>query len=338
MNNQTSKEPVADTADAAEHIGQALKRAREKRKLKLPEVSKELMIRRFYLQAIEDGRFEDLPVRVYSTGFIQSYANHVGIDPGQALARFLDEAYGDKPERQTELSFPDPVESTILPDKKVIWGGAIALLFLIMVLSLIPADEQPEVAVTETGNIVIDPGTMPGETEEDPEPETIAPDYQDDTDFKARESSTEIRDQSLTDQLADQPGAEITQRSIALSDDTIAEIGEGRAQADPTEPDRVAQKPANHTANFRSRIKVKVIEPTWIEITGPDGEVILSRVLESGTIYPVPNREQLRMVTGNAGGIRLIVDDKTLPALGRRGTVLRDINLNPSALITRLPR
>ena len=43
-------------------------------------------INRTYLQAIEDGRFEELPAPVYARGFVRSYARHLGVDPEEAVA------------------------------------------------------------------------------------------------------------------------------------------------------------------------------------------------------------------------------------------------------------
>ena len=47
----------------------------------------------------------------------------------------------------------------------------------------------------------------------------------------------------------------------------------------------------------------------------------------------MPNREGLVMLTGNAGGLEISVDGKTVPALGPSGAVRRNILLDPDALI-----
>ena len=49
------------------------------------EVAASLRIRLSYIQAIEDGRFGDLPGPTYAIGFIRAYASYLGLDD-EALA------------------------------------------------------------------------------------------------------------------------------------------------------------------------------------------------------------------------------------------------------------
>ena len=52
----------------------------------LEDVAAELRIRLTYLQAIEDGRLDDLPGTTYATGFLRAYADFLGLD-GEDLVR-----------------------------------------------------------------------------------------------------------------------------------------------------------------------------------------------------------------------------------------------------------
>jgi hypothetical protein len=61
-------------------LGRSLREARDKRGLDLDAVQRELRIRKRYLEAIEDERFELLPGEVYTRGFIRSYAELLGLD------------------------------------------------------------------------------------------------------------------------------------------------------------------------------------------------------------------------------------------------------------------
>jgi cytoskeleton protein RodZ len=47
----------------------------------------------------------------------------------------------------------------------------------------------------------------------------------------------------------------------------------------------------------------------------------------------VPNRSNLFLMTGNAGGIEIIVDGKSVPAIGRPGVVRDNVALVPERLI-----
>jgi cytoskeleton protein RodZ len=52
------------------------------------QVSAELRIGHRYLAGIEEGDFGDFPERVFSTGFIRSYAKYLSQDPGPVLAEY----------------------------------------------------------------------------------------------------------------------------------------------------------------------------------------------------------------------------------------------------------
>jgi cytoskeletal protein RodZ len=61
-------------------IGSSLRQAREKRGLELDAVQRALRIRRRYLEAIENDRFDQLPGEVYARGFLREYADFLGLD------------------------------------------------------------------------------------------------------------------------------------------------------------------------------------------------------------------------------------------------------------------
>jgi cytoskeleton protein RodZ len=55
----------------------------------LGQVSVELRIANRYLDGIEQGNFGDFPERVFSTGFIRSYAKYLSQDPAPVLAEYV---------------------------------------------------------------------------------------------------------------------------------------------------------------------------------------------------------------------------------------------------------
>ena len=65
-------------------IGQALNQARIRRRLSVDQISDGLHIRREYILALEQNRWNDLPGEVYGQGFLKSYGRFVDLD-GDAL-------------------------------------------------------------------------------------------------------------------------------------------------------------------------------------------------------------------------------------------------------------
>ena len=81
-----------------------------------------------------------------------------------------------------------------------------------------------------------------------------------------------------------------------------------------------------------ARIVISAKADSWVQISGPGNELIMTQILRPGERYSVPDREGLVLVTGNAGGLELIVDGQTMRALGPIGVVKRNIALNPETL------
>jgi cytoskeletal protein RodZ len=95
-------------------LGSLLTRAREARGLTLEDAERDTRISRRYLQALESEQFEVIPAPVYARGFLRSYSQYLGIDPGEALAMFPRE---DDPEyqRAADASAPAPRASRESP-------------------------------------------------------------------------------------------------------------------------------------------------------------------------------------------------------------------------------
>ena len=86
-------------------------------------------------------------------------------------------------------------------------------------------------------------------------------------------------------------------------------------------------------SNLDARVIIRAIDDSWVQVQGPDNELLLTRILHAGDSYRVPDRPGLVMVTGNAGGLEIQVDDAPAPSLGPLGVVIRNIALDPDRLL-----
>lgn len=87
-------------------IGAALKQAREEKSIRIEEVALQTRIRTIFLQALEDGKFEELPETIYVRGFVYRYADAVGLD-GKALAEnFSNTFLKEEPKENIEVVEP----------------------------------------------------------------------------------------------------------------------------------------------------------------------------------------------------------------------------------------
>ncbi|CDG39358.1 MULTISPECIES: helix-turn-helix domain-containing protein [Asaia] len=107
--------------EGARGVGVDLRARREELGWALPDVAGWLRIRESYLLALEEGNMAVFPGSAYALGFLRTYAQAMGMDPDQAVARFRHDTRGAF-DRKTELSFPEPVSERGVPVG--LWVGA----------------------------------------------------------------------------------------------------------------------------------------------------------------------------------------------------------------------
>jgi cytoskeleton protein RodZ len=83
-----------------------------------------------------------------------------------------------------------------------------------------------------------------------------------------------------------------------------------------------------------SRIVLRARQDSWVQIQGANGATVMARTLRAGESYAVPEQAGLRLTTGNAGGLDVLVDGQAVPSLGQVGSVRRNIMLDPARLKT----
>jgi cytoskeleton protein RodZ len=110
--------PAEAAADAAESVGTALRKAREKRGVSLPQVSRDLCLKEDVLRALESRQYSALPKVPYCFGFVRTYARHLGLEPEEMVRRFKGEI-GDTPQ-PAKLQPPQPIRSGRFPGRAAI--------------------------------------------------------------------------------------------------------------------------------------------------------------------------------------------------------------------------
>lgn len=343
MNTQSGSQPaMADSATAQgryEGVGHSLKVVRERRSLALTDVSARLRIRRPYLEAIEEGRFGELPGAVYVSGFLRQYAEFLGLDPEQVLKSYQAEAEGTV--QRTVLNFPMPRPEERTPRLWLVVG---ALVLAGVVYALWYRHQE----ALRVGQDLIQ--AVPGRLADlVPSPQPIAP------------ASPPIV-LPPPPQTAQAPAAQapaVTPPPMAVpapapaAPPPVAQAPAAPVPAAPAPaatpapvppPAAVATAPAvpvpappvsapnSYGAAEPGRIRVEATAPAWIQVRGPNNEQIFTRLLNAGERYQVPDRAGLTLLTGNAGGVRIVVDGQTLAPLGAEGEVKRGIPLDPDRL------
>jgi cytoskeleton protein RodZ len=117
----------------------------------------------------------------------------------------------------------------------------------------------------------------------------------------------------------------------AVDSPTSAQTDAPSASVGSAAPTEVASAPASRDET--SRVTVRAKSNSWIQIRDETlNRLLFTRLLREGDEYEVPNRPGLRLMTGNAGALEVLVDGKVVPSIGGIGEVRRNVELNPEKL------
>jgi cytoskeleton protein RodZ len=321
--SHTTTLPAASSA-----VGRELREAREALGITIPQMADSLRIRAAHIAALEEGRFNDLPGRPYAFGFARSIARHLGLDPEVIAARLRDEVMGTSP--HVELVFPESTE-----DKRLSRTGWVLISLFAVVVAYggwimvgnrtdnspveFSADAPATQQVPET--VVAAPDAEPSAAQPndatasaDAQPSTVAPA----TGSDAAPAQSPAAPRAATPSAAPATGAQAPAASSA----------EGEEEADSTpEPTDVASAPT-----AAARIVISARQDAWVQIQAGNGSTVFARTMRAGETYPVPDQRGLRLTTGNAGGIDIVVDGQPTPSLGGVGSVKRNLPLDVNRL------
>tara|TARA_Y100001934_G_C12378833_1_gene790999 strand:- start:1624 stop:2781 length:1158 start_codon:yes stop_codon:yes gene_type:complete len=352
---------VTTEAGNYDGLGADLKAVRVRNGLDLSEVSDELRIRRVHLHAIEEGLFNDLPAPVYAIGFVRSYADYLGLDGEVAAEAFKQEASGLGGE--TKLVFPSPILESRVPTG---WLIALSLVLAGLIYAgwyyaemngrlatdrvapvperlaaLAPAPTAEQSAIDDSVPV------GPVETEETPVEgpaitDTVTGISPATTDVRVELRQVDTPDAELgTEGEGRNSGAapsaqlgpqEEPTRTVTITPDDIARSAEeANIQPENVLPGRQAR--IYGEGNWDARVIVRAKNESWVQIMSRDGELLLTRILRPGDQYLVPNRDDLFLMTGNAGGIEITVDGELVPAIGQPGDIRSNVALVPDRLI-----
>ena len=310
----------------------------------LTDIAETLRIRVEYLAALEAGSLEGLPGPAYAMGFLRAYADYLGFDGKDIVRRFKAEqtSLNAKP----ELTFPMPLTERGIP------GSGLLLTALILLglgygtwyyLSSDKGDSLPQVEDVPAQLIpkpasaakpapsapVAKPVTAAAPTSASsavlPTPTTVppiaAPSLPAATPAPASIAAVA---QPIVPKVAPVP----VQKAASLP--PVADVPAATPSTDERAPPAV---PASQTPVASGRIVMIATATTWFQLS-ENNKPIVTKMLEPGQSYPVPDRPGMTLWTGNAGGMYLVIDGKTLPPLGRVGEAKRHIKLDPDSLVS----
>ncbi len=123
-----SSAQTPDTIAEYTHLGAYLKSLREHYELDVAQTAARLHIRPKYIEAIEAGDMSALPDKVYTQGYIHSYAEFLGLDAASVIAQY--EGLDATAAKSQPFRLIEPTQQSGVPAGRLIALVAVALLVL----------------------------------------------------------------------------------------------------------------------------------------------------------------------------------------------------------------
>ncbi|MDX2028781.1 MAG: DUF4115 domain-containing protein [Alphaproteobacteria bacterium] len=291
-----------------ERVGDILRRTREKLGEDLQGVAEYLCIRRGYLEALEDSRYDEFPADAYVIGFLRSYAEYLGLDSKDAIERYRNEMSGRR--KKPSLTLPTPIVEGRAPSVFIIVGALVAVILVYALWYALSTSDRA--SVSEPAALPSTPSAEAPANVPTPVPTAI-------TD-PAAATATPL---ASTAPSPSTPAPQETTPAPALA---------AQPAAAPAVTAPIAEKPATPPGP-PPRLVIRATQSSWIMLADTKGQTLFDRVLKPGETYKVPDMPDLTLTTGNGGGIVLVLDGADLPKLSASSSgVIRNIPLDTASL------
>ncbi len=118
-----------------------------------------------------------------------------------------------------------------------------------------------------------------------------------------------------------------------INENKEEETIQNKEEAKPiTDKNKSNEKISSEVKNI-DFIYIEAIEDAWIEIQDKNTKVIVSKIIKKEEKIKLPYQKDLILVTGNAGGIIIKIDNNIINKIGESKEVKRNISLNLEDLI-----
>jgi cytoskeleton protein RodZ len=301
--------PAKGNGSAMGAFGDRMRREREMRGITLDEITESTKISRRHLEALETEHFDQLPGGVFNKGFVRAYARFLGIDEDRAVAEYS-AASNEQPEPENKF----PLEIHEQPNRELNpRRSKLPLVFAVAALVGVLVGYGFWVRSKPHGSVPVEKTQQAAPVNPASEPQANAP---------ASPPVTASSPEPTKD------SAQATSAKPAPTQST--------ASSRPAEPKReaVAAEPADAPASGKESaffVQVKAKEDSWVSIVA-DGKSVMQRVLPADKNKKVKAGKTLILRTGNAGGIEVSFNGRSLGALGNENEP-RTLTFNASGLV-----
>lgn len=279
MSESGSAAPVSSPASGAS-AGALLRGAREQQGLHIAALAAAIKVTPRKLDALENDRWSELPDATFARALAQTVCRTLKIDPRPVLA--LMPAAGSTSIEPPSRTAHTPFRERSGRDAPGLAGGAIrpmlwaaALLMVAAVVVYVVPESVWHKAVPEAATPAFPESTTPTAADAAPAP--------------ASDSAAVVEAAPSTSEPASGAAAVL--------------VAAAASQADATAGVSAAASGASAGAGV---LQVRVSKPSWIQIRGADGNLLLSRDVAAGETLGFDGTPPFRLIIGNANGTQLV--------------------------------
>ncbi|MBS1857188.1 MAG: DUF4115 domain-containing protein [Acidobacteria bacterium] len=295
-------------------VGDTLRRAREQRKLNLEDVSRELKISHRLLEAMEADQYERLPGTIFAKAFVRQYANLLSLD-GEDLAAqvgrameppVLDIGPSEKSKPAVNpVDVPRVEEWSSVGDRRFRPSGSLSAAALVVVVMLICSAVYAWMQRPRYTNVHTPP---PAVAHNEPAPRPEVPQ----TAAQQPAASVPVTLPAPSGADAKPPAGESAQPAASPLPAAPPPV-QAAAAAQPATP-------APATPPGPVHVEIVADEQAWVAARA-DGKYVFSGTLDPGGRRTVDANTEVVVRLGNAGGVSLLLNGKTVGAVGPKGQV-----------------
>ena len=264
---------MTEPAGASGDVGAELARARQAAGLAVADVAQQLKFAPRQIEALEQGRYAELPAGTFARGMVRSYARLVKLDPGPLVERIAGQvAAPDNAAVVAATQRPIPIVDSSRRTNLTYAGLSLAILGVIAAVAF---QWRSERAKAERLAFVPAAVQAPAQAPKEP-PQAVA--------------------------LA-------TPNAVTPALATPAPPPEAPAVQESEKAAPEKDKPAAPQSG-KHRIVLQFERESWVEIRNRDGKVLTSQLNPAGTERAVEGLAPFDLVIGNAQYVRLSYDDR----------------------------
>jgi cytoskeleton protein RodZ len=268
---------MTDGAGANPGVGEELARARDELRLSVGDVAQQLKFSVRQIEALEQGRFEELPTGTFARGMVRAYARLLKLDAEPLVERVAARvAVPDNAAAVASARRPIPITDSARRTNLIYGALSVAMLAVIAAVAFQWQRER-----SDASRLSFVAAAAPVEPQRPP--------------------------------LAEVPAGIVAPPNLSpLAAAAPVQTGEPRPLPARNAASRAELRATGDAPGETRRIVMKFERESWVEIRGQDGRTLFSQLNSAGSEQTVEGKAPFTLIIGNAQHVRLSYDDRPI--------------------------